>query len=280
MNLLELGGWYEGLPAFRNLSAESQRNYLRFIRKGTTILRGHTEVKGVRAEEADLLFQTIYDESGKHAAVSCCRIMRRVWNLAVRYRHADFNPFAKMDLPGLDVRQVIWTEDEVWSFYNTCNDLGFKSMGVLGMLCYVFSQRPVDMRLLQWANVKGTTLDFTQQKTGTQVRLFIPDFMMDILKSVRREGSYICVFEETGLPYTERDYNKLLHDVKRKAHLRMELQLRDLRKTGFTEMGDSGATDRELMTAGHLDRGMLDRYVLRSVSQSKSAMNKRFKDRT
>ena len=65
------------------------------------------------------------------------------------------------------------------------------------------------------------------------------------------------------------------------AGLRPELSFRSFRHGGFTEMGDAGLTDREIMAQGrHKSVKVLPRYVKRTMKQVAEGTKKRRAVRT
>jgi integrase len=269
--------WFEGTRAYKKLSSESQRLYSRHLRKLLAFVDPETPLTSLDAEGVDSLYESLVDSLGEHAAVTICKIWRRAYNIAERYGAADYNPFAKMGLPSLPGREIIPTKDQLNTFIHGCNTIGRTSCGLLAELCYVFCQRPVDMRLLKWANYDGETIRFIQQKTGTKMVEWVPHFMRDILDAKKHVSDYIIVREDTLKPYTSRDYNFVVDEVRRITGLPESFQLRDLRRMGLTEAGDNEATDQEIDSlSGHLSPAMRGVYVKRTLQQSKSAMMKRF----
>lgn len=278
LTISQLIGWYVQRRQWITLSASSKRSYLHHLTRFADILPADQIAGEYTAEQVDNLFEQEQRRKSLHAAVTMCRIAKRMFNVARRYPNQTgvvSNPFEKMGLPALPKREVIWTEDYVWDFYRKSIKLKKRGVGLLAMLCYTFAQRPVDMRQLKWENVKTGVLLFKQQKTGVSVRLFMPEFINEILKETPKLGAYICC-QDNGEPFDDRLYNIWAYDIKKAAHIPMELKIADLRKTAFTEMGDNDASDQELMSYGHLNREELSTYTLRSVAQSKKASDKRF----
>ncbi len=61
------------------------------------------------------------------------------------------------------------------------------------------------------------------------------------------------------------------------ASLPSNLQMRDLRRTGATEMAEAGATNAEMRSVtGHKTMDVLSIYVRTTQAQASSAVNKRF----
>jgi integrase len=239
MRVSALIDWYYQSRSFAKLKPNSVRQYRHLLHKAEPFLRLNWDVHRINAIIADSIFDDLSRVFSKHCAVSTCRILSHIWNLGLRYGHVSNNPFKSMELPALQSRTNLWTEEQVHDFITTCEASGYASLGLMAELCYLFAQRPGDMRKLRWNNIIGQTLEFRQEKTNSFISVFIPPSFMMRLDMVRDERSnasdFICINPDTGNGYTERDYNTIAFDMKRKAHIPIELQLRDLRATAITE---------------------------------------------
>ena len=277
MLLSELPTFFETTRAFKSLSPESKRSYSRHLRKLLTFLPPDTPLDTIKAETVDSLYLDVEKKLGTHAAVTICRIARRGLNVAKRYEHTSSNPFEKMGLPSLPPREIMPSREELNDFSVGCERIGRRSLGLLAELCYVFCQRPIDMRMLKWEAYDGATLTHMQQKTGTIMLHHVPGYMQDILNAQKRVSPYIIVREDTLQPYSKDDYPKIVDKVRTLMSLPDTFQLRDLRRMGLTEAGDHEATDQEIdALSGHLSPAMRGVYTRRTLKQSKSAMTKRF----
>jgi hypothetical protein len=278
MRMGDLLDWYQSLPGWRNLAPNSRRNYGIWLRTAIDIIGESRNVSSVNHLVADRLLLSISHQSSTHNAVSVCRMLSIVWNHLIRYQIVQNNPFNKMKLPSLQPRRHIWNPEQIYAFSMACTDLGYNSLGTMAEMCWVFCQRPIDMRLLRRTSFTGSTLNFTQQKTHITMSVYVPqdwrDRLWGILES--HNNPYILINPDTGMHYTSRDYNKIAFDAKRKAHIPIELQLRDLRRTGLTEAANGGATDSELMSlGGHTKTSSLNIYRLKTAKQTENALNKR-----
>lgn len=279
LTISELASWFARQRHFTGLSPNSQRLYTRCLNQLVSLLGPDKVAASLDAEQVDSLIELVTTEKGSHAAITLSKVSKRLYNVAKRYTKqtaVTTNPFEKMGMPTLPPRRVVWTEEQVWDFYHTSKKMGRRSLGMLALCCYTFGQRPVDMRSLKWEDIHGNSLLITQQKTKVDIRIFIPEFMEELLDETPKTSEYVIVKEKDNQPYDERLYNIWAYDVKKRARIPLELKLADLRRTAFTEMGDSGATDQELLSFGHINRQELTTYTVRSVNQSKNAQNKRF----
>lgn len=80
----------------------------------------------------------------------------------------------------------------------------------------------------------------------------------------------------TFVPYTEHRFRHLVREIADAACLPKDLSFASFRKGGFTEGGDAGATDQELMASGrHKTRATLTVYTSRTPAQAARAARKR-----
>lgn len=276
MLISELVNWYKDRPHFLRCSENTKRTYTLHLNQALALIEDK-EVFSFTAEDADDLYLDMQTKHGLTSALGCMRIMRRVWFLGMRYGHCQSNPFQKMGLDAQPIRKVIWTLDQIHTFLQTSHEVERPSVGILAALCYVFCQRPVDIRQLKWKDYHGEFITMNIKKGKKTVIMFVPPFVRDMLDSIPRTSEYIIVREDTNEPFTERDYNKIVHEIKLRANLPIGLQIRDLRKTGLTEAGGMELTDAELQSLStHSNRETLNIYQLQTLTVSYNAMRKRF----
>jgi integrase len=276
MQVTALIDWYFSSRSFAKLAPSSQRHYRYMLKRASAVL-GHRAVGRINAVVADTVFDQLSTSFSQQTAIQSCRILAHIWKLGLRYELASHNPFQSMELPMTPSRTILWTEDQVWDFVNTCKESGYASLGLLAELCYVFAQRPGDMRQLRWRNLDGNRLSFIQEKTGTAMSLWVPEFLKEELDEHTVEpDSYICINPDTDSPYSARDYNKLAFDMKRRAHIPLELQFRDLRRTALTEVDDDESARR---LGGHKSDRSLMIYRLNRSEQTKKVQDSRFPQR-
>ena len=83
--------------------------------------------------------------------------------------------------------------------------------------------------------------------------------------------------ETTSGTYSRDLIVKYFAKVRKHSGIPTTLQLRDLRRTGATEMAESGCTEDELMSVtGHKDRAVVSTYVRKTPKLAAHAISKRF----
>lgn len=276
--------FYKSTYEWTKLTNNSQRLYSLMIRTASEIRIGSANVtfdrmlsKNVTPTHADKLQAQIAEAFSTHRAVHVMKVLRKIWFVGKRHGKVVFNPFERMGLKGLEDRVVLWEPDQVERLIETADRIGCGSIGTLALLCYDLCQRPSDMRHLQWSDIRDGVVRFTQEKTGTKVEIPASERLLDRLSTLPQQTGNIVVCEATQRPYDRRLYNKWYVRVRDAAGLPSHLQLRDLRRTGATEMAEAGCTEDELRSVtGHQSRDVLSIYVRPTVRLAASGVNKRF----
>lgn len=206
--------------------------------------------------------------------------MRKVWFVGKRHGKVQVNPFERMGLKGLEDRVVLWEPGQVEALIKTADEMGLFSIGTITLLCYHLCQRPGDMRQLRHKDFDGRVFSFIQEKTKTRVEIPVsPQIAQRLVPLMEKSNpdDYIAPCEVTGNPYDRFLYVKYFSKVRAAAGLPTHLQLRDLRRTGATEMAEAGCTEDELRSVtGHLSRNVLSIYVRPTKKLAASGINKRF----
>lgn len=268
---------------------ENSRKYYRLMfntasatRLGqSNVLFGEMLARSVNTTHADKLFQTAKEAVSEHRAVGVIKVLRKVWNVAKRHGKVQVNPFEKMGLAGLEPRIVLWEPDQVDTFIAKADEMGLWSIGTIALLAYHLCQRPGDMRQLRWSHYDGHAFTFMQEKTGVKVEIPASPAVIERLKDrrvgVNNPDEFIALCETTLQGYDRFLYTKYARKVRKAAGLPDDLQIRDLRRTGATEMAEAGATEDELRSVtGHQSRDVLSIYVRPTRKLAASGVFKRF----
>ena len=245
---------------------------------------GQTYAKNVTATKADKLYTQIQSLYSDHRAASVVKVMRKVFNVALRHDKVRSNPFSNMKIPGLPTRKVMWEPEQVFKMIETADKMGYYSLGTIVLLTYDLCARPGDMRQLTWANYHEGNFGYEQEKTKTPMGVAASPRLVERLRDIhnydpmglQREGC-IAICETTSMPYSKDLLVKYIARVRNRAGLPKHLQLRDLRRTGATEMAEAGCTEDELRAVtGHQSREILATYVRPTMKLAQSAQDKRF----
>lgn len=236
--------------------------------------------KYVTMAQADKLKQKLIENVSEHRAVHALKCLRRVWYVGMRHEKVHTNnPFFKMGIKSLKRRQKRWSEEEIATFVRQADKLGYEGIGTMALLCWHMCQRPGDMRQLTWSNYVDGILRFDQEKTGSPMSIPVTPLIAERLQTIKRSPSTDCIvfYGKTGKPYDRRLYNDHAKNIRMAAKLDDELKLSDLRRTGATEMANSGCTDDEMRSVtGHKTRDVLGIYLVLDENAATNAMSKRF----
>ena len=245
---------------------------------------GQVKAKNITATQADKLFTMIQQEYSDHRASHVVKVLRKVYNVGFRHDKVPANPFSNMKIPGLATRKVLWEPEQVSKLIETADKMGHPSIGTITLLTYDLCARPGDMRQLTWANYHDEQFAYVQEKTKTIMGVAASPRLIERLKEhhqydpldLERTGC-IAICETTGKPYSKDLLVKYFARVRKQSGIPTHLQLRDLRRTGATEMAEAGCTEDELRAVtGHQSREILATYVRPTMKLATSAINKRF----
>ena len=279
--------YYKSTNDYRKLSANSKRFYNTMIKEarrvsfanGTTF--GEMKSSNVTPEHADKLYLKLQEQKSQHRATHVCKVLRKIWFMGMRAGRVKNNPFQRMNLKGLKPREVLWSPEQADKFIETADKMGMSSIGTLALLCYDLCQRPGDMRAVVWDQFDGETITFKQEKTGTPVEIPASPRLAERLNRLKptdvAPDTQIVICEATGKPFDRRLYSKWAAKVRLAAGLPSDLQIRDFRRTGATEMAEAGCTEDQLRSVtGHQSRDVLSIYVRPTIKLAAAGINKRF----
>ena len=279
--------FYTQHKAFKHKTPNTKRTY-RFLYKTVASLRigganavfGQVLARSVDAAMADKVYDAVREQFSIHRANGVCKILRRIWFTGRRgfLSPNSVNPFAQMGLTETPPRVILWEPEQVYEFMAQADNQGLSSVGTLALLCYHLCQRPGDMRQITWDQYKDGVFTFVQEKTKAEVKLEASQQLIARLSGMKKTlDGPIIISETTGRPYDMRLYSKYAAKIRQAAGLPEELQLRDLRRTGATELAEAGCTEDELRSVtGHMSRNVLNVYVRPTKKLAARAMNKRF----
>lgn len=239
---------------------------------------GTLPARALRARHADKIHADLASKHGAATAHYACRFARRVWNWGRRQEAVGDNPWSGMELPGLAARKQRWTRDQVETFMEQATKAGWPSQALAAHLAWRTTLREQDIIALTWTQVDQRLVD--TRKTGAEIPLVVaayPD-LAKRLRATARTAVQVVVCETTGRPWTADYFRHVFRDIADAAGLPRELQFRDLRATGLTELADAGADDiGHGSHAGHVTASMRRRYVRRTPEQFEAAAKLRLK---
>jgi hypothetical protein len=250
---------------------------------------GQINARSIRPRHADLIYASIFAESGHATAHYCARFARRVWKWAGRAEHVDMlNPWSGMSMKGLPERDQVWTAGQVEAVIAAATELGYHSIAIAVRLAYSFAHRKGDILSLTWAMLDASTR--RTSKTGARLPMDVESYpeLAAALAAERarqvRLGStkpYVVLCELNNGKWQAEVFSHHFRRVADAAGVPAALQFRDLRATALTEMKDGGADVIDMAThSGHRTLAMARRYAKPSVEQFKRAAGYRNRPKT
>ena len=277
---------YKLTNSWTKLSPNSQRTYNQLLRCTLRLRVGESTkmlqdmmIKHISVKHAEQIYSQLTNTVSMHRANHVCKVLRRIWTVGERLGATKSNPFKNMGLKKTPNRKVLWEPSQVDVFVAMADQMGLPSLGTLALLCYDLCQRPGDMRQITWDSFNDHIFGFEQEKTKTWVDIPASPRLIDRMQLVNRSNwhDFVVFYEKTGKQYDRFQYNKVFSRIRSAAELPKELQLRDLRRTGATEMAEAGCTEDELRSVtGHQSRDVLSIYVRPTRKLAAAGIHKRF----
>lgn len=278
MYVQELVDKYLASRAFINLSRNTQMTYRVSIRKSGILDK---RIEDITFEFTDELYADIARQRGPAAANMTVTVFKKIWFWGYRREYTVTNPWWKMDTDAPVPRDVVWTAEQIDTFIKTAMDKGKPHIALLVTMCYYLSQRPSDILALQWRSYKDGWLTIMQSKTSQIVSLPVPEPLKSMLDGLPYKDKYIVTRDHMGEHVS---YSSAAHSFKRlrkQAGLPENLTMRDLRRTGLTELGEYGLTEDQIRSiSGHKSRAVLNTYVRIRDKIAEGAIKQRFGDAT
>lgn len=279
---------YQDSPLFDRLAPSTQRDYSALM----TLIAGHVtdtgepfgtfEAATVRPRHADAIHARLAAGHGDARAHYAARVARRAWSWAIRAEHVRENPWARMELPNLPARSAIWTPSQVAALCTAARAAGRPSVALAALLSYELAQRQGDVLRLTWSDYRDGRIRLRQRKTGATVWLPVAAYptLRAALDAAPRDGLTIVSCETTGRPYQRHRFGHLFREIADVAGIPADLQFRDLRPTGATELADAGADVLAISShTGHQTMEMARRYARPSAAQAERAARARVAQR-
>lgn len=285
--------WY-GSRAIR-----TQEGIDRAFRRVSEIL-GDTSVKAFQRKHARALYNKLRKENGLNVARDTLKWFRRAMRYAQDIGVRDDNPVAELSVEEPKPRQAIWQPHEVEAVITAAlmggtADSGNKipprpSVALATAIAYDIGQQRCDVLALTWDQWDGEAFTIIQQKKRGDRRLFLPvtSETREMIEASTRVSTHIIVCEQTGQPFVDPPHTsrrsrqtafaRLFKKFRLRAGIERDVWFADLRRTALTELGNSGATETEIVSiSGHKHGSqILNTYVVPNKAASLAAAQKRW----
>ena len=271
---------------FNALRESTKADYIYFIRILCLDL-GDKKWHTISSRLAKRTYE-LWVKRGVSLANHVCSVASRVYNYATEMEYGNHNPFSAIRRKAPQPRRVVWAKEQVRQFLDFAyNKYEYRSIGLIVHMAYEWCQRIGDMRLLQWDNIdldKGQ-LHLEQSKRRSKVFLPIGDELYEMLLQQKADFGFqqyvapnLRPIQGKFVPYGLESVSKIGRRAMKQSGLPDELRLMDLRRTGVTEMIDSGVPMGQLMSVtGHTNVQSVKPYMKHTFESAKNALNTRSK---
>ena len=267
---------------FKQLATSTKGVYITGFDKMINWFGGGFKIENMTPRNAVGFYENLLDHVSDKYAAAMIKGPKAAFQTLVDLREAEINPFTIMNLKiKYDPRSVVWSKEEFERFLETAkaDDKLSYLYPFVGML-YLSAHRPEDVREIHWgqrhwsAEHNAYCFEITQQKTGTEVAIWVTDQIEKVLTAL--DERYCSMLftkngEHVSLQTFRNDFKKLLV----KAGLRQELQMRDLRRSRATHLIDAGYTSEQVMSiTGHKSLSVFEKtYKVTSRETSAFILN-------
>ena len=245
-------------------------------------------LKRIDFDVCNELYDTWEFEDSTSNANHLARVFSVLMNYYVDREVILRNPMRRVKKRTSEPRSVIWKHEQVMSFLDTAfTNFDWRNIGLIVLMCYEWSQRPVDIRNLTFNNInwKDRFVTIKQTKRGATVELPITDELYPMLEQQFQDWGfqdYVVPHHRASdgayRPLTVLQMTTLLKEVKATAGLPDDLQVGDLRKTGIVQMIEGQVDHLAIQSVtGHKNVSSLNPYNKFNLETAKSALDRRVK---
>ena len=282
--------FYQTTHSFNKLREQTKRDYRNLVQSALMTRVGSKTLQNIKLGQlsrADI--KVAYEkwlQRGVRTANITHSVLRKVLNVAIEYDIIPSNPLIGIEKQKELPRKVMWTQDQVRMFLDMAySKWKWRNIGLISHMAYEWCQRVGDMRTLKWisVNLDEQLLTLEQSKRRAEVFLPISDNLARMLRKQKDDFGFqeyvapsVKPFKGGYRPYSSTQVSAFANQIKDACGLPSELQIMDMRRTGITEMVESGVDITQIMSvSGHQNVQSVTPYVKHTLNSSKSALSKR-----
>jgi integrase len=237
---------------------------------------------GARARKA----YEIWLERGVQSANHICAVSRKLYSFAMEHGYAETNPFSTFKKKTAKSRKILWTREQLQKFLDVAySQFEYRNIGLIVQMAYELCQRVGDMRTLTFdcIDFENNILHLEQSKRGAEVHLPIEPQLMLMLKQQKKDydfQKYVVPYPKARngkyKPYLMCSLSIIARRILNLANLPKELRISDLRRTGTTELVESGVPMAQIMSVtGHASPQSVQPYIKNTYASAKNALTAR-----
>ena len=210
-----------------------------------------------------------------------------VFGHSIRLGSVNHNPFTYIKRRSLPPRKIIWTDTDIATFLTTAyGQFRWRNVGLIVQMSYEWCQRQGDMRLLKWEqyDLETGVLVLEQSKRGAEVTLPTSAGLQAMLKKQHQDFGFQKWIaprprpvESLYQPYSMRGLSVQAKIVRDASGISDKLQIRDMRRTGTTELVEAGVDLPQIMSVtGHANPASVKPYMKNTLKSSTMALQARW----
>lgn len=254
---------YQESHFYKNIADSTQKyylyqyNYLAGIKSTSGKYFKDTPLDTFNIEAAYSFYDKILDAKGIHKAQACITFLKVIYNFGLRKEiFSGTNPFANLRLKKPKAKKEVISKDDIKQFIAKAREAGKDFLALAVELNYWLGQRVSDIRHLHRDNIKVINgqhfFSITQQKTGKNVILPIPDHL---LEEVLSKKDYI-IADGYGA-FTKDRLAKVFQKFSKQCGIKIVFkQMRHTASTAYVEAGVTSAA--AISITGHTNTQIFD----------------------
>jgi len=228
---------------------------------------GTARVKHINRQSCRAIYNKIRVDGSAHKAQKVRKWFVRLLNYAVEIGVIDFNPGVKLQMERQPGRNQTYSPDEIDCLVDAAKQGGKADSGnniparpsiaLAVMIAYDTSLPRQDILDLKWSQFDGEGLTVRlKKKRGPDEDLWLPlsHQTLDLLDTGNVHplpGTNIVISEETGKSYGAEAFSRIFRKFRDRAGIKGST-FHDLRRTALTELGNTGATNAQIVKfSGH-----------------------------
>ena len=213
-----------------------------------------------------------------------------VYGHSIRLGSVNHNPFAYIKRRSLPPRKIVWTDTDIATFLTTAyGQFRWRNVGLIVQMSYEWCQRQGDMRLLKWEqyDLETGVLVLEQSKRGAEVTLPTSTSLQAMLKKQHQDFGFQKWIaprprpvDSLYQPYSMRGLSVQAKIVRDASGISDKLQIRDMRRTGTTELVEAGVDLPQIMAVtGHANPASVKPYMKNTLKSSTMALQARWNNK-
>lgn len=257
-------GKYRASQQFDDVSLGTQADYS-FALDKLALAFGDAPLDEVRPSHVTLYLDKRGMES-KHRALREKAVLSMIFTWAMARDYCTVNPVAAIKTKRLPGRKSVYITDELLeSVYQKASP----SLKDAIDLAYYLGQRPADVLAMSESDIRSAFFDFTQNKTGTGMRITATATELDALMkriALRKQHFPIhcmqLLVDESGKPMTKAKLRSRFEAARDAAGVDgAKFQFRDLRRKAGADLRDQAGLEAAQDLLGHKSITMTEHYT-------------------